>query len=96
MESGAAREAHLRRSYGIAQADYDAMLAAQGGGCAICGKTAEQQKRYTNYLHVDHCHATGRVRGLLCDQHNLLLGRFNDDPALLRKAADYLEARASE
>lgn len=93
--SGAARGSHLMRKYGITQADYDALLAAQGGGCALCGKTAAEQTRYTEFLHVDHDHVTGRVRGLLCDQHNLLLGRFNDDPALLRRAADYLEAPAS-
>lgn len=90
-ESGQVRDGHLRRKFGITQADYDGMLAAQGGGCAICGKRAEDQTRFTRYLHVDHSHDTGRVRGLLCDQHNLLLGRFNDDPALLRRAADYLE-----
>ncbi len=93
--SGAQRSGHLLRKYGISQADYDALLAAQGGGCALCGKTAAEQTRYTEFLHVDHDHVTGRVRGLLCDQHNLLLGRFNDDPALLRRAADYLEAPAS-
>lgn len=94
-ESGAARESHLMRKFGITGADYDAMLAAQGGTCALCDRTAADQKRYTAFLHVDHCHDTGRVRGLLCDQHNLLLGRFNDDPALLRRAAEYLEAGAS-
>ena len=66
------------------------MLTAQSGGCAICGRKPEQQKRYQT-LHVDHCHETGKVRGLLCDQHNLLLGQFNDDPKLLRRAADYLD-----
>lgn len=91
LASGSGREAYLLRKFGITQADYDAMLAEQGGGCALCGKTAQ---RYTTYLHVDHDHATGRIRGLLCDQHNLILGRFNDDPAQLRRAADYLESGA--
>jgi len=90
-ESGQVRAGHLRRKFGITQADYDVMLATQGGGCAICGKSAEEQVRYSRYLHIDHCHDTGKVRGLLCDQHNLLLGRFNDDPKLLRRAADYLD-----
>lgn len=68
------------------------MLAAQGGGCAICGVVPSEQKaKYRSFLHVDHCHVTGRVRGLLCGEHNLLLGRFNDNPALLRLAAAYLE-----
>lgn len=94
-ESGQTRERHLLRKYGITIADYEAMLHAQGGGCAICGRRPEEQKRYPTFLHVDHCHDTGRVRGLLCDQHNLLLGRFDHDPALLRRAADYLEAGAA-
>lgn len=91
-ESGQTRDAHLMRKFGITQTDYDRMLTEQGGGCALCGCRAEEQKgRYQTYLHVDHCHATGRVRGLLCDEHNMLLGRFDDNPALLRRAAEYLE-----
>jgi hypothetical protein len=93
--SGRARERHLMRKYGITLADYDRMLTEQGGGCAICGTLPGEQTRYQQFLHVDHCHVTGKVRGLLCDQHNLLLGRFDHDPALLRRAADYLEAAAS-
>lgn len=89
--SGAERDGHLLRKFGITQADYMAMLSAQGGGCAICGVAPEAQAaRYKTYLHVDHCHDTGRVRGLLCGEHNLLIGRFGDEPVLLRKAADYL------
>ena len=88
--SGRQRNGHLLRKYGITLVEYEAMLTAQSGGCAICGRKPEQQTRYQN-LHVDHCHDTGKVRGLLCDQHNLLLGRFNDDPKLLRRAADYLD-----
>ena len=92
MTSGRSRELHLRRKYGITVADYDAMLESQGGTCALCDATPETQRaRYTTYFHVDHCHDTGRVRGLLCGEHNLLLGRFGDDPVLLRQAADYLE-----
>lgn len=95
-ESGAQRDRHLLRKFGITAADYDRMLAAQGGGCALCGRRPEDQAaRYKSFLHVDHDHATGRVRGLLCAEHNLLLGRFDDNPALLRQAAEYLEAHAS-
>ena len=88
------REKHLRRKYGITSADYDAMLAAQGGRCALCDATPETQRaKYKTFFHVDHCHDTGRVRGLLCGEHNLMLGRWGDDPAQLRRAADYLEAK---
>lgn len=90
--TGKGREQYLLRKYGITHADYESMLAAQGGGCAICGATPpEQAAKYRTFLHVDHCHDTGRVRGLLCGEHNLMLGRFNDDPILLRRAADYLD-----
>jgi len=90
--SGAQRDGHLMRKFGITHAEYEQMLADQGGGCALCGcKPEDQAARYTTYLHVDHDHTTGAVRGLLCGEHNLLLGRFNDDPALLRSAAAYIE-----
>ena len=88
--SGRGRDRHLQRKYGITLAQYEEMLAAQGGGCALCGKRPDEQGRYTRYLHVDHCHATGKVRGLLCDRHNLMLGQWGDTPDLLRKAIDYL------
>jgi hypothetical protein len=67
--------------------DYDAMLAAQSGGCAICGTPPSVDGRA---LAVDHCHATGLVRGLLCRACNQGLGIFADDPQRLRKAANYL------
>lgn len=95
--SGQQREQHLLRKFGITQADYERMLAEQGGGCALCGVRPEELTtgRYRKYLHVDHDEATGRIRGLLCPDHNLLLGRWGHDPDLLRRAAGYLEARAS-
>lgn len=80
-------ESHLRRAYGMTVADYDAMLQAQGGGCAICGEPCASGKR----LSIDHNHATGAVRGLLCAHHNHGIGKFQDSPALLRAAAAYLE-----
>jgi hypothetical protein len=92
--SGREREAYLQRTYGIGAADYDRMLVEQGGGCALCGIKPEEltSGRFRTYLHVDHDAITGRVRGLLCPDHNLLIGRWNHDPVLLRRAADYLEA----
>lgn len=77
------------RQYGITVEDYDRMLAAQGGGCAICGGTDPQRNR--KWFCVDHDHETGVVRGLLCMNCNDGLGRFADDPAQLRAAAAYLE-----
>lgn len=84
------RNSQLRILYGITHADYEALLESQGGACAICGATSP---RKTNKKHfsVDHCHDTGKVRGILCDPCNNGLGRFNDDPQLLRSALEYLE-----
>jgi hypothetical protein len=92
--SGRSRDAHLRRKYGITSEDYDQMLAEQGGGCALCGVKPEDLTagRYRKFLHVDHDHKTGRNRGLLCPDHNLLLGRFGDDVAMFRRVVEYLEA----
>ena len=80
-----ARDKLLRRKYGITQAEYDTMLAAQGGACAICGSI--EPKRI---LAVDHHHGTGAVRGLLCDSCNNGLGRFRDNPEVLARAIAYL------
>jgi hypothetical protein len=80
------REGHLRRTFGLTQADYDELLAAQGGGCAVCGEPPPEGRS----LHVDHDHATGRVRGLLCFRCNGGLGQFSDDPERLVTVIDYL------
>lgn len=80
------RRAHLRRTYNLTPEDYDAMLAAQGGGCAICKGQCATGKR----LAVDHCHKEGTVRGLLCKRCNSVIGYVQDDLGLLRAAIDYL------
>lgn len=77
----------LRRLYGITLEQKEDLLAMQGGGCALCSKLIAGYDAV-----VDHDHATGRVRGILCRSHNTALGQFNDDPAMLRAAAAYLEA----
>lgn len=93
------RERELVKKYGITLKDYDRLLAAQKGGCAICGFEPEEDGKQ---LAVDHNHGCcdyrrdgrtcGRcVRALLCESCNLGLGKFGDDADLLRKAADYLE-----
>lgn len=71
--------------YGISDADYDQILIAQGGTCAICGKARGIRRR----LAVDHDHKTGAVRGLLCDPCNrVVIGRY--DTAALTRAITYL------
>ncbi|MEV6346349.1 endonuclease VII domain-containing protein [Actinoplanes sp. NPDC051851] len=80
---GSTREYHLRHRYGIGQAEFDELLAEQGGVCAICGAADPQ--------HVDHDHRTGWVRGILCFNCNGGLGQFRDDPVLLANAITYLK-----
>lgn len=66
------RAHRLRHMYGLELEDYDRMLSAQNGLCAICEGLPAEGKR----LVVDHCHDTNKVRGLLCANCNLSLGRF--------------------
>jgi len=87
----------LRRMYGITVADYDAMLARQGGGCAICGSKNPRSRGYKRNTEaafcVDHDHATGRVRGLLCTGCNRAVGLIYDNPATALTMASYLSPR---
>lgn len=76
-----------RLMYGLAEGQYAEMLEAQGGVCAICKGTNSNGKR----LAVDHCHDTGEVRGLLCNNCNGGLGFFGDDAERIRKAVAYLD-----
>lgn len=70
---------------GLSPADYQAMLDEQGGVCAICGDPPGVQA-----LAVDHDHATGYVRGLLCTNCNHLLGKAKDNRTVLEAAIAYL------
>ena len=83
------RSQALKRLYGITLDDYDRMLKIQNNRCAICNGT-ETIKQNHNNLSVDHCHATGKVRGLLCSSCNSGIGRLKDDVELLEKAIAYL------
>ena len=80
----------LKRQYGINITQYKAILAAQGGGCAICGETPQQNYTNKRRLAVDHCHDTNRIRGILCGRCNKGMGMFKHDPTLLLKTMKYL------
>lgn len=91
--SAQARKRRLK-GYGLTGAEYLALLASQGGGCAICGaETGVPGKKAR--LPVDHCHKTGAVRGLLCLRCNTGLGMFMDDPGMLQIAIRYLTSSSS-
>nr|WP_138958697.1 endonuclease VII domain-containing protein [Streptomyces sp. YIM 121038] len=77
------REAHLKSKYGLTEAQRDEMIAAQRGLCVICLKAPAE--------HVDHCHETGRVRGVLCFNCNTAIGLLAEDTDAMSRAADYLE-----
>ena len=81
----------LKRLYGLSLDGYEALAAQQSSACAVC---AARLRPY-HELHVDHCHKSGNVRGLLCTRCNRGLQTFDDSPALLRKAADYIEKHNS-
>ena len=89
-----ARAINLRKHYGIGLEEYEEMLAKQNGVCAICGRgeSFTDSRSGNKYrLAVDHHHGTGKTRKLLCRACNTGIGCFKDDPAMLRKAAGYLE-----
>lgn len=80
-------EYDLKRRYGIGVEEYNALLAHQHGGCAICGKRPTKRTR----LAVDHDHESGRIRGLLCKRCNYyLLGHHKENVTLFVNAAAYL------
>lgn len=76
---------HLKRRYGISMQDYLVILESQKGVCKICGQESIRKR-----LSVDHCHTSGRVRGLLCERCNSILGRVKDNPIIFDNAALYL------
>ncbi len=82
-----ARDHDVKRNYGLAHGSYDRMLAAQDGRCAIC---RTDQPGGKGRFHVDHCHDTNRVRGLLCHNCNVGIGHFKNDVNLLNSAQVYL------
>lgn len=86
--AAANRDKVLRAKYGVTSEEWDELMAAQGGACAICGSADHRG----NGWHTDHNHDTGKVRGILCHHCNVGIGLFQDDPAGLIAAAEYLRA----
>ena len=86
------RKCHLKQRYNVTPQEYESMLETQDYKCAICGKNASESKRGNKIesLHIDHCHKTKKIRGLLCHTCNTGLGHFKDKVENLMKAAQYL------
>lgn len=80
---------HIEKSYGVTSDQYHAMLLAQGGVCAICGRRPMKSR-----LAVDHCHRTGKVRSLLCRKCNSMIGLAGDRPDVLACGVAYLRAHS--
>ena len=76
--------AERKRRYGLTDETFEALKAKTSGACGVCGHVRAQ-------MVIDHCHATNKVRGYLCGNCNRAIGMAKDDPAILRKLADYLE-----
>src|SRR5690606_18260166 len=73
----------VHHRYGLTKPQWDDMFEAQGGACLLCDRTDQR-------LCVDHCHETGRVRGLLCHRCNAFLGVLENVPGWYERAVDYL------
>ena len=84
--AAAQRKWRLKTLYNITPEEYDRMMAEQGGVCGICSGTQEGKA-----LAVDHCHTTGAIRGLLCENCYVGIGKLNDDPVLLEKAMRWIK-----
>ena len=81
----------LKRKYKITVEDFDRMLAEQNNVCKLCGQQ-EKHKSKRN-LTVDHCHITGKVRGLLCHRCNCTIGLARENVTVLKKMINYLEVK---
>lgn len=79
---------HYIRNYGISLEELDNWKERVKNVCSICSKNSE--------LVIDHCHGTGRIRGLLCNKCNQGLGSFNDDPNIMKNAIKYLNGETDE
>ena len=84
------RDSDLRRKFGISLEDYESMLDEQHSRCLICGRHFSEVGGKGDGLVVDHCHKTGKIRGLLCSNCNTALGLLQEDPSSLRRAVAYL------
>lgn len=84
------------KRFGMSLDDYRARLESQGGRCAICLTDDPRGRGITRSFAVDHCHASGRVRALLCHRCNGALGMVGDNPETLSRMISYLKEHSHE
>lgn len=80
----------IKAKYGLSETEYITLLKSQDKRCAICKTPFDLNNPNQKRIHIDHCHITGKVRGVLCTSCNRGLGGFKDRVIFLRKAIDYL------
>ncbi len=83
-------ESNLRTAYGITLEEYNALVFQQSGVCKVCKQLPTETSNQTNRLVVDHCHKTGRVRGLMCPNCNCALGHLKESVQLCQELAQYI------
>ena len=82
---------YYQKQYGVGLRDVEAMYQEQNGKCAICDEHGFKMRDvHTSGLNLDHCHTTGKVRGLLCHNCNRAIGLLQDDTERMRRAIDYV------
>lgn len=89
------RKYTLKSAHGMTVGQYEEMLSKQGGVCAIC-YSKDTARKDQKHFSVDHCHKTGRIRGLLCNLCNTGLGHFRDSTDILSRAISYLAISREE
>lgn len=90
------REYALLSKYGLTLEGYDLLYEQQSGVCALCGQpetARDGRSGQVRRLAVDHCHETGRIRGLLCYRCNHLIGCLGDNPASIEHVLEYMTER---
>jgi len=86
----------FKRTYGITLDEYDELLAKQRGVCDCCKEAPRNTNQKDKHLYVDHDHATGKVRGLLCHRCNIMLGNARENIETLENAVMYLLKHRSD
>ena len=79
---------NLRKKFNLSKDEYNKMLADQGGGCSICKATKSLSGKA---LAVDHCHTTGKVRSLLCNECNTAIGLLKENTEIITSALEYIK-----